>query len=131
MKKLLTALAMTLAMATSAMAADPLVGNWRTTADDNGNSGLITIAECGTKICGTLIKSYDSSGKEFKSPNQGKRLIWDMVNNGGGKYSGGKVYSPDRDKTYSGKLVLSGDSLSVKGCVFGICREGGVWGRVK
>ena len=42
----------------------------------------------------------------------------------------GKVWSPDRDKTYSGKLVLSGNSLNVKGCVFGVCRSGGKWKRV-
>lgn len=129
MKKLLIAAAMTLAMATSALAADPIEGNWRTIADDNGNSGLIVIAPCGSKLCGTLVKSFDKDGKEFKSANQGKKLMWDMSNNGGGKYSGGKVYSPDRDKTYTGKLELAGDKLTVKGCVLGICRDGGVWSR--
>nr|WP_280635804.1 MULTISPECIES: DUF2147 domain-containing protein [unclassified Ruegeria] len=38
-------------------------------------------------------------------------------------YSGGKVWAPDNDKTYSGKL-LNGDVLTMSGCVPGcaICR---------
>lgn len=131
MKKLLTTAALALSLGTAAWAADPIVGTWQTIADDNGNSGQIQISECGNAICGTLVKSFDSAGKVFKSENQGRKLIWDMKNEGGGKYGGGKVYSPDRDKTYNGQLVLSGNSLDVKGCVLGICRSGGKWKRVK
>ena len=131
MKTLITAAALTFGMAGAAFAADPIVGTWQTIKDDNGNYGQIKVVECGSKICGTLIKSFDSSGKAFKSENQGRKLIWDMNADGGGKYSGGKVFSPDRGKTYNGKLVLSGNSLNVKGCVLGVCRSGGSWKRVK
>ena len=131
MTRLFSAAALTIAMAGSAWAADPIVGTWQTIKDDNGNSGQIQIVECGTAICGTLVASFDSAGKAFKSENQGRKLIWDMKNQGGGKYAGGKVYSPDRDKTYNGQLVLSGNALDVKGCVLGICRSGGKWKRVK
>ncbi len=131
MKTFITAAVLSIGMAGTAFAADPIVGNWRTIADDNGNSGLISVSECGTKICGVLVKSYDKSGKAFKSENQGRKLIWDMVNTGGGSYGKGKVYSPDRGKTYSGKLQLSGNKLNVQGCVLGICRSGGSWARVK
>lgn len=131
MKTFIAAAIVGLSMATTAWAADPIVGNWRTIADDNGNSGLISVTECGAKICGVLVKSYDKNGKAFQSPNQGRKLIWDMVNTGGGTYAKGKVYSPDRDKTYGGKLQLSGNQLNVQGCVLGICRSGGSWSRVK
>lgn len=131
MTRLFSAAALTFAMAGSAWAADPIVGTWQTIKDDNGNSGQIQIVECGAAICGTLVASFDSAGKAFKSENQGRKLIWDMKNQGGGKYAGGKVYSPDRDKTYNGQLVLSGNALDVKGCVLGICRSGGKWKRVK
>lgn len=130
MKKFILAAALALAPL-AAQAQDPLIGTWATIKDDNGNSGHIRIAPCGEKLCGVLIQSFDRNGKPFKSENIGKRLIWDMENKGNGTYAGGKVWSPDRNKTYSGKLVLQGDKLSVKGCVFGICREGGVWTRVK
>lgn len=129
MKHLMTAAALVMGMA-GAAAADPILGTWATIKDDNGNSGHIKISKCGGAICGTLIKSFDSNGKVFKSENQGRKLIWDMNSDGGGKYSGGKVFSPDRGKTYNGKLVLSGNSLTVKGCVLGVCRSGGTWKRV-
>ena len=54
-----------------------------------------------------------------------------MKSKGNGKYGGGKIWAPDRDKTYSSKLVLSGDQLQVKGCILIICRDGGTWQRVK
>lgn len=113
-----------------ALAADPLEGYWRTGADDNGNSGLIHVQPCGAKLCGTLVKSYDATGQEWKSPNLGRQIISQTVNKGDGAYAG-RVYSPDRDKTYNSKLKLSGGSLKVSGCVLGICRDGGVWQKVK
>ncbi|MFK7835312.1 MAG: DUF2147 domain-containing protein [Sulfitobacter sp.] len=131
MKTLLTAAVVGLGLAGAAWAADPIVGTWQTIKDDNGNSGQIKVVECGNAICGTLVKSFDSAGKSYKSENIGRKLIWDMTSDGGGKYSGGKVFSPDRGKTYNGKLVLSGNSLDVKGCVLGVCRSGGKWTRVK
>ncbi|OUD09335.1 imidazoleglycerol-phosphate dehydratase [Marivivens niveibacter] len=127
MKKLLLGAAFAVLSAGAAIA-DPLEGNWRTAADDNGNSGLITVEPCGAALCGTLVKAFDASGAEIATENVGRQLIWDTTANGDGTYSG-KVYSPDRDKTYNSKLVLSGNSLSVSGCVLGICREGGVWTR--
>jgi uncharacterized protein (DUF2147 family) len=129
MKRLLLAAAIAAVSAGSAMA-DPIFGTWKTIPDDNGNSGHIQVSACGAKICGVLVKSFDKNGKSFQSENIGKQLIWDMSNDGDGYYSGGKVYSPDRDKTYTGKLVLNGNQLTVKGCVLGICRDGGVWSKV-
>jgi uncharacterized protein (DUF2147 family) len=128
MKKL--ALIAALAVFATPTLAEDIFGTWKTIADDNGNSGQIEVSACGDKICGVLVQSFDKDGKPFKSANQGRKLIWDMVNQGGGKYDSGNVYSPDRDKTYSGKMVLKGNNLDVKGCVFGICRSGGVWKRV-
>lgn len=128
MKTLLTAAAF--AALASAAFADPVFGTWQTTKDDNGNYGHIKVSACGAKICGVLVKSFNSAGQAFASENQGRKLIWDMVNTGGGTYGKGKAYSPDRDKTYSGKLQLSGNKLTVQGCVLGICRDGGTWSRV-
>jgi uncharacterized protein (DUF2147 family) len=116
------------AMVAGMAQADPLEGMWKTAADDNGNSGLIEVVVCGDALCGTLIKAFDSNGAPRESPNVGRKLIWDTHPTGDGEYRG-MVYSPDRDVEYKSKLVLTGDSLSVSGCRFGICREGGVWSR--
>lgn len=110
--------------------AEPLLGTWRTTADDNGNTGLIEVAPCGAKLCGKLVKSFDASGAEKDSPNIGRNIISETVPTSNGQYKG-KVYAPDRDKTYNSKLQLNGDTLKVSGCVLGICRDGGSWQKVK
>lgn len=115
----------------AAHAADPVEGVWKTKPDDNGNFGYVKVAPCGPAFCGTLVKSFDSAGAPLDSENIGKAIIWDMVAYGDGVYDDGKVWSPDRDKTYSSDMQLSGDKLSVRGCVLGICRDGGTWTRVK
>ena len=128
-KKLTLAAAMLFA-ATAAFA-DPVEGVWKTKPDDNGNFGYVKVAACGPAFCGRLIKSFDSTGAEMKSDNVGKNIIWDMVAYPDGLYDDGQVWSPDRDKTYNSDMTLTGDKLSVRGCVLGICRDGGTWTRVK
>ena len=108
--------------------ADPLEGTWRTAPDDNGNTGLIQVAPCGSALCGTLVRAYDANGNQISSPNVGRQIISQTVAQGGGEYRG-KVYSPDRDATYNSRLQLNGNTLSVSGCVLGICRDGGTWRR--
>lgn len=117
--------------ATAAFAADPVEGVWQTKPDDNGNFGHVQIKPCGPAFCGTLIRAYDGSGAQIESPNIGKQIVWDMVAYGDGLYDDGKIWAPDRDKTYNSDMQLSGDSLTVRGCVIGICRNGGTWKRVK
>ncbi len=129
MKKLGLIFAFIFALAAPAFA-DPVEGTWKTAPDDNGNYGFIKVSMCGAKICGVLAKSFDSKGTQLTTDNTGKKIIWDMVPQGDGYYSGGKVWAPDRDKTYSSKMTLSGNSLNIKGCVLGICRNGGTWQRL-
>ncbi|MDP3262920.1 MAG: DUF2147 domain-containing protein [Tabrizicola sp.] len=125
-------LATVLAMAGSAaFAADPVEGVWQTRPDDNGDFGHIAVKPCGPAFCGILVKAFDKAGKEIASPNIGRQIIWDMVAYGDGVYDDGKIWSPDRDKTYNSDMQLDGDRLAVRGCVLGICRDGGIWSRVK
>jgi uncharacterized protein (DUF2147 family) len=126
-----TFLAATLALFATAALADPVEGVWQTRKDDNGNYGHVEIKPCGPAFCGVLIKAFNGEGKEIDSPNIGRKIVWDMVAYPNGLYDDGKIYSPDRDKTYNGDMTLSGNNLSVRGCVLGICRDGGTWKRVK
>lgn len=128
-KQILVAAA--LVFAASNASAEPLLGMWSTAPDDNGNTGHILVEPCGDTLCGTLITAFDAQGNAFDSPNVGRQLIWDMKPRAGGTYGGGKVYSPDRDQTYAGKLKLDGDTLTVQGCVLVVCRDGGIWTRVQ
>lgn len=109
--------------------ADPVLGTWQTQADDNGNFGHVEISACGTSICGTILRAYDSSGSPRPSDTIGRQMIWDMAARGNGEYRGGKIWAPDRDKTYNARMALAGDQLEVSGCVLGICR-GQTWRRV-
>lgn len=129
MKKLV--LAAILVLGAGAAWADPVEGTWKTKPDDNGNFGHVKVKPCGPAFCGTLVKAFDGSGKEIESPNVGKKIIWDMVAYPDGLYDDGQIWSPDRDKTYNSDMTLSGDKLAVRGCVLGICRDGGTWTRVK
>ena len=129
MKHVLIAAAATVFGATMALA-DPVHGTWKTVPDDNGNYGHIEVTNCGSTICGTLVKSFNPDGSALATDNIGKKIIWDMQNLGDGNYGKGKIWSPDRDKTYKSKMVLNGNSLAVSGCVLGICRDGGTWSRV-
>lgn len=110
--------------------ADDVHGTWKTVPDDNGNFGYIEVTNCGATICGKLVKSFSGDGSVLDSENTGKMIIWDMEPQGDGKYANGKIWAPDRDKTYKSKMTLSGNSLAVEGCVLGICRDGGTWTRV-
>jgi uncharacterized protein (DUF2147 family) len=120
-----------LATVGSVALADPVEGVWQTKKDDNGNFGHVEIKPCGAAFCGTLIQAFNGEGQPIDSPNIGRQIVWDMVAYADGLYDDGQIYSPDRDKTYNGDMTLSGDALSVRGCVLGICRDGGTWARVK
>ncbi|MCB2109992.1 MAG: DUF2147 domain-containing protein [Defluviimonas sp.] len=125
-------IAAALVLVAGAAAADPVEGLWKTKPDDNGNFGYVEIKPCGATLCGTLVKAFDGTGTEIASPNVGKQIVWDMTAEGDGAYGGGKVWAPDRDKTYKSKMQLSGNALAVSGCVLGgmICRDSD-WTRVK
>lgn len=130
MKTVTVAVLMALGLGTAAFA-DPIEGTWKTRPDDNGHFGHVHFKPCGPAFCGTLVKAFDGAGKEIDSPNVGKRIVWDMMAYEGGHYDDGKIWSPDRDKTYNSEMDLSGNNLQVYGCVIGICRDGGTWTRVK
>ena len=125
----LTLAALALLISTPAFA-DPVLGTYKTQPGDDGNFGHVELYQCDAAICGVIRKAFDASGKQIPSDNIGRRMIWNMQAQGGGRYGKGKIWAPDRDKTYSSKMELSGNSLKVSGCVIGICRAQN-WTRVK
>lgn len=88
--------------------ADPIEGNWKT---ESGSTAAIDT--CAGGYCITL-KSGEHAGRQ----------IGTFQPSGEGKYSG-KITDPANDKTYSGKASLSGNALTMGGCVLGglICRN--------
>jgi uncharacterized protein (DUF2147 family) len=124
------ALAAALAVLGTAAFANPVEGVWQTKKDDDGYFGHVEIKPCGPAFCGTLIRAFNPGGQEVDSKTIGRMIIIDMVAYPDGRFDDGKVFSPDRGKTYDAEMTLTGDSLAVRGCVLGLCRNGGVWKRV-
>jgi uncharacterized protein (DUF2147 family) len=128
MKKLAMIAGAALVAMAGAAAADPAEGIWQTEVDD-GAFAHVRIAPCGSAVCGTIARTFNSEG-EYQSPNIGKQIVRDMVAQGGGDYEG-SVWRPSNDKIYIGKMSVTGDTLILRGCVAGglICASQG-WARV-
>ena len=116
--------------ASQAFAADPVLGLYKTQPGDSGNYAHVEIYECEGEICGVIRKAFDGAGTELDSDTVGKRMIWGMKPQGEGEYAKGKIWAPDRDKTYKSKMELAGSKLTVSGCVAFICRSQ-VWTKMK
>ena len=107
----------------------------RSLADRNFGIGfdqLLIVEPPGDPEMDFRYRIYNADGSDHASyEHVGKRMIWDMKSAGDGSYSGGKIWAPDKDKTYKSKMSLSGNKLTVKGCVAGgaICR-GQTWTKV-
>jgi len=111
--------------------ADPAEGTWRTQPGDSGGYLHVDIYGCDDALCGVIRKAISSDGVERGDyEHLNRRMLWNMQPQGDGAYGGGKIWAPDRDKTYNSKMQLSGDSLTVEGCVLGFCR-GQTWARLR
>ncbi len=101
--------AMTLLAGAGAAIADPIEGRWKMPSGSDA-----TIAACGGDFCLTYVNG----------PNKGK-TFGRMKATGGGAYEGTVTDYTRGGKEFSGKGKLTGDTLSVSGCVLGglICRS--------
>ncbi|HXW18995.1 MAG TPA: DUF2147 domain-containing protein [Roseiarcus sp.] len=108
------------AMSDLAWAGD-VAGVW---LHEDGKS-KVRFAPCGAAICGTIVWLKDTTGPA----KIGERVFYDMTPAGDNAWSG-KAFEPSSGKEYTGKMSLSGDSLTTAGCVFGglICKSI-VWSR--
>ena len=111
--------------------ADHADGIWKTETNDKGAYLEVQIAPCAAdaaKSCGVIVQAVNATDASIV----GRNIIENMVHEGAGKFSGGTIWAPDDDKTYSSKMELAGGVLKVEGCVFGglICR-GQDWTPVK
>ncbi|MDB5651814.1 MAG: hypothetical protein JWL62_3334 [Hyphomicrobiales bacterium] len=93
------------------------------------DSGLsqVKIAPCGDALCGTVSWVKEAIHKD----NIGLKVFFDMKPAAPGTWNG-KAFNPEDGKTYTGKMLLEGTTLTTSGCVFGgmICRSV-LWTRVK
>jgi uncharacterized protein (DUF2147 family) len=93
---------------------------------ENGAS-RVKIAKCGEALCGNVIWLRDESTSKSRI---GQKVFYDMKPAGSGNWSG-KAFNPEDGKEYSGKMSVSGATLTTSGCVLGglICNSV-KWSRV-
>jgi uncharacterized protein (DUF2147 family) len=128
MKYLITALTL---IATPALAQDA-TGTWQTERGDTGGLLHVDIAACGDMLCGTIARAFDKDNAQIADYEHiGKQLIWDMSAKGDNAWGSGKIWAPDRDKTYSSKMELNGDRLKVSGCVAAVICRSQTWIKVQ
>jgi len=98
-----------------ALASDPS-GIW---VRDNGEA-KIKVGKCGRALCGKVIWVEDPK----RQGDIGKLVLYEMVENGTNAWSG-KAFNPLENKTYMGKMTLSGPSLTTSGCIMGgmMCKD--------
>lgn len=96
--------------------AQDATGTW---LRDSGAS-RVRISPCGDALCGhiTWLKDKDGPAKV------GQRVFYGMKPSGAGNWSG-SAFNPEDGKTYSGKMSLSGGTLTTAGCAMGgmICKS--------
>ncbi|MFN3278935.1 MAG: DUF2147 domain-containing protein [Paracoccus hibiscisoli] len=122
-------LAAGLILAAGAAFADPIEGVWQTQPDE-GAFAHVTVAPCGGAFCGTITRTF-RDGAEYQSPNLGRQIVIDMAPQGSGNYAG-RVWRPSNDRVYAGKAAVSGDRMSLSGCIAGglLCSSQ-TWAKVR
>jgi uncharacterized protein (DUF2147 family) len=128
-----------LASAATAFAAPPSIqGLWL----NDDHKGLVQIAPCGRKLCGTLVKVLDRAPTapktDIHNPDPALRNrpfvglpVLTGFEGSGGSWKNGRAYDPESGKSYRSYLELQPDgSLKVSGCILFFC-ENRRWTRVR
>ena len=132
MKKWILVLAgLSLALGVNAYAANPegdtILGKWLTA---NGKS-VVEVSHCGDAYCGKIVwlkVPLNKEGKEKvddKNPDEslrnrkivGLEILKGLQYKGPNKWGGGKIYDPDKGKTYKCKAWMEEGSLKFRGYI--------------
>jgi len=97
--------------------ADDATGVW---LRDTGLS-KVKFAPCGGALCGTI--AWIKPGVDTPA-KIGQQVFSDMKPTGANAWSG-TAFNPEDGKTYTGKMSLSGNTLTTQGCAMGgmICKS--------
>ncbi|KAA0913120.1 DUF2147 domain-containing protein [Psychrobacter sp. ANT_WB68] len=100
-----------ISFASMAFAADPLANTTWQTYDEGKPKGVVKITESNGVLTGKLISTVSEKGQK----HVGMTIISGLKADGNGKYSGGKITDPEKNKTYKLTANLSGSTLDLKG----------------
>ena len=121
---------------------DAILGKWLTA----GGKSVVEIYKCDDAYCGKIVwlkEPLDKDGKEkldTKNPDESKRnrkivglqILSGFKYKGENKWEGGKIYDPEKGKTYKCKAKLEGDNLKIRGYIgFSLIGRTTTWTRKK
>ena len=122
----------TLLFFAAGLKAEVVTGTFQTEKSDEGNYLHVKFGACSkdkSKTCGTIKESFTSNGSKNKNSKiTGQLIVWDMISKGDGQYANGKIWDPSSNnddgskKIYNSKMSLSGNTLSVSGCILIFCK---------
>ncbi len=105
---------------------DTILGKWLT---ENGKS-VVEVYHCGDAYCGKIVwlKEPFKDGKEKvddKNPDKslrsrkivGLEILKGLQYKGPNKWGGGKIYDPEKGKTYKCKAWMEGEDLKFRGFI--------------
>ena len=125
-----TAATLAVAIASPALAADPVEGLWLVQA----GTAKVKVAPCArdkSRMCGQVAWLKTPGAKDANNPDaslrsrpiMGMLMIRDFKSAGPGKWTGGKIYDPNSGKTYGSKMNANPDgTLKVEGCIAVVCQ---------
>ncbi|WP_312165863.1 DUF2147 domain-containing protein [Phenylobacterium sp.] len=128
--RLAAATVLAAALATPALAADPVEGLWLV----QSGTAKVKVAPCAAdkaRMCGQIAWLQTAGAKDANNPDaslrdrpvMGMLMIRDFKPAGPGKWTGGKIYDPNSGKTYGSKMSANPDgTLKVEGCVAVVCQ---------
>jgi uncharacterized protein (DUF2147 family) len=108
------------ALASPALAND-VTGIW---LRDTGAS-KVKLSHCGDAICGNIVWLKQGADPKAKV---GQRVFFDMKPSGPNTWAG-HAFNPEDGKTYTGKMTLSGTTLTTAGCVMSVICKSATWTR--
>ncbi len=112
MQRLAMITALMALVTSSAWAQEPVIGNWKTQVGTTA-----AIAQCAQGYCITM-KTGNNAGKRIGA-FQGSN----------GNFTG-TIVEPDSNKTFTGVLTLTGDTVRMRGCTMKVICVSLIWTRL-
>lgn len=100
------------------------VGQWKTIDDETGEAkSIVKIYEVDGKLYGRVDRLLlnpgalcdKCEGEDHNKPIEGMVVLWGMTADGDGEWSGGKIFDPQKNKTYRCSIWLKDGNLMVRG----------------
>jgi len=100
-------------------------GSWRTIDDETGETkSIVKLYEVEGKLYGRVDKLLlrpgalcdKCEGEDYNKPIEGMVVVWGLSDtDGDGVWEGGKVFDPEKNKTYRCKVWLEEGKIVIRG----------------